>query len=88
MLETTPSRVDEMPAPREPDEVPQAPDEIRPQEPTEEGLPDEEQDPGRTKDEQQRALARCLRVRANCLVMPSLRGTMYPGGRRWTVWGS
>ncbi len=65
MLETTPSRVDEMPAPREPDEVPQAPDEIRPQEPTEEGLPDEEQDPGRTKDEQQRALARCLRVRAD-----------------------
>lgn len=66
MLETTPSRVDEMPAPREPDEVidPQGPDEIRPHDPTEEGLPDDEQGPDRTKDEQQRAL-RYLRIRAD-----------------------
>jgi hypothetical protein len=67
MLETTPSRVDEMPVPREPDEVidPQGPDEIRPHDPTEEGLPDDEQGPDRTKDEQQLAFARSLRVRAD-----------------------
>jgi hypothetical protein len=45
MTETVMPQGDEMPTPREPDEVtdPQGPDEIPPQDPTEEGLPEEEQ---------------------------------------------
>lgn len=46
MTETMPPEGDEMPEPRGPGEVPrpQAPDEIPPQGPSEEGLPDDEQE--------------------------------------------